>query len=206
MTALTLIRHGETDWNRAGRIQGSTDIPLNETGRKQAQDAAAALRDDLEASARLVLASSDLSRAHETAAIIAAALGAPDPALYPQLRERAYGEAEGLHVDEFRSRWGDWHTAQIPGAETRAQLRERALAGLRQARHDAAEAMSGGGLLVVVAHGALIREVIGHASDDLLPEPGTRLLNGSAHRFRFTAATGTAAERLHLLTSAVTVA
>src|SRR3546814_18768475 len=57
--------------------------------------------------------SSDL----ETADIIAGALGVAAVARYAGLRERAYGEAEGLDAEEFHARWGEWHTAQVPGAE-----------------------------------------------------------------------------------------
>ncbi len=203
MTSLILVRHGETDWNRAGRIQGLTDIPLNDTGRTQARDAAAVLRLDLQdagtdAPARAALVSSDLLRARETAEIIAAELGLRSPRLYPGLRERAYGEAEGIDAAEFQRRYGPWHVADVPGAESRAALRVRAIAALRDALADAQSDHAGEGarLLIVVAHGALIREVIGHASDDLHPEPGVRLPNGSAHRFRV------AGDELHLVVPA----
>ena len=89
---VTLIRHGQTDWNLAGRIQGSTDIPLNDTGREQAREAARAL----DASVTTVMYSSDLSRANETARIIADVHGWNDPHVIPPLRERFYGEAEGI--------------------------------------------------------------------------------------------------------------
>ncbi|AZC13860.1 histidine phosphatase family protein [Microbacterium sp. ABRD28] len=187
MSSLILVRHGETDWNRAGRIQGLTDIPLNDTGRAQAREAAEQLRTELtstipDAAESAVIVSSDLQRASETADIIAAALGLATPRRYPGLRERAYGEAEGLVTAEFQRRWGHWHIADVPGAETRADLRARATATLVRARQDA----SVDGTvppLIAVAHGALIREVIGHATDDRLPEPGIRLPNGSLHRF-----------------------
>ncbi len=187
MRSLILIRHGETDWNRAGRIQGLTDIPLNDAGREQARRAAEELRSELaispsDAADAAVIVSSDLQRAAETADIIAGALGLDAPRRYPELRERAYGDAEGLLTAEFQRRWGPWHVADVPGAETRADLRRRALAALTRAQHDAAP-MGTTLPLMVVAHGALIREVIGHATDDRLPEPGVRLPNGSLHRF-----------------------
>lgn len=187
MRSLILIRHGETDWNRAGRIQGLTDIPLNDAGREQARRAAEELRSELaispsDAADAAVIVSSDLQRAAETADIIAGALGLDAPRRYPELRERAYGDAEGLLTAEFQRRWGPWHVADVPGAETRADLRRRALAALARAQHDAAP-MGTTLPLIVVAHGALIREVIGHATDDRLPEPGVRLPNGSLHRF-----------------------
>jgi broad specificity phosphatase PhoE len=86
---LTLIRHGETDWNLARRIQGGTDIPLNDTGRLQARDAAAALRARLDPEQRTVVVASDLSRARETAEIIAGDLGLRVSRLYPELRVRS---------------------------------------------------------------------------------------------------------------------
>ncbi len=182
MTVLTLLRHGETDWNAARRIQGSTDIPLNDTGRQQARDAAARLRATLDFDAPIVLVSSDLARARETAEIIAAELGLEGPHIYPELRERAYGEAEGMDTHEFAERWGDWHSAEVPGAEPWAELRARAIAGLRlvarDARHTTAPTAAS---VVCVSHGALLRELIRHATAGELPLPGTKLPNGSAY-------------------------
>ncbi|CAN7271513.1 histidine phosphatase family protein [Microbacterium sp. LjRoot45] len=184
MTTLTLVRHGETDWNLQRRIQGSTDIPLNDTGRRQARDAAEVLRARLAGDGPLVVAASDLSRARETAGIIAAALGAAEPRTYPELRERNYGDAEGVDIAEFRERWGDWDHAVVPRAEAWADVRVRALSGLRAAIRDARRtSFPIAPSLVVVSHGALIREVIRHASGGDFPLAGERLANGSAHTF-----------------------
>ena len=200
MTLLTLVRHGETDWNRDRRIQGSTDIPLNDTGRAQARDAAAALREQLERSAALLeprVVSSDLSRARETARIIAAELGLPAPAAYRELRERSYGEAEGVDAAEFVRRWGDWHTAEVPGAEPWPLLRERALRALGEVVRDVRRATAPApASVIVVTHGALIREVIRHATGGELPLTGERLANGSAYALLYER------ERLRLLSYA----
>jgi broad specificity phosphatase PhoE len=204
VTLLTLIRHGETDWNRDRRIQGSTDIPLNDTGRLQAREAALALREQLELSApaaQPIVVSSDLSRAHETALIIAAELGLSAPATYPQLRERSYGAAEGVDSEEFLRRWGDWHSAEVPDAEPWPQLRVRALDALarvvRDARRTTAPAAAS---VVVVTHGALIRELIRHATGGELPPVGVRLPNGSAYTMLYER------ERLRLVTYAAATA
>ena len=182
MTRLILVRHGETDWNRARRIQGSTDIPLNDTGRGQARDAALALRDEIDPDT-VRLASSDLARACETAEIIGAELGIGAPRQYPELRERGYGDAEGVTDVEFAERWGPWPTAQVPNAESRQDVRCRALRGLSRVVADArVESAPREATVIVVAHGALIREVIAHASGGTFPAAGERLANGSAHR------------------------
>jgi broad specificity phosphatase PhoE len=184
VTALTLIRHGETDWNLAGRIQGSTDIPLNDTGRIQAREAGAALRDRLDLSHGATVVSSELSRARETAALIADELGLPEPRAYRGLQERSYGEAEGLEVTEFRSRWGDRTGADVPGAESLPDLRARALAALgRVVRDHRRETAPSHTPLIVVSHGALIRELLSYATAGHLPAPGTRLPNGAAYDF-----------------------
>ncbi|GAA3624329.1 histidine phosphatase family protein [Microbacterium awajiense] len=179
MTTLFLVRHGETDWNRGGRIQGSVDIPLNDEGRAQARDAAVRLRTMLEGRTPVV-ASSDLSRARESAQIIAREFDVDVAGPYPDLRERAYGRAEGMDVDEFRAQWGPWRSAEIPGAETWPQLRHRALRGIRGAVRDARSRHAPVDVpIVVVSHGALIREVIRHASGGERPHEDERLPNGS---------------------------
>lgn len=184
MTALTLIRHGETDWNRDRLIQGATDIPLNDNGRAQARATAAVLRERLDGAVPVSIVSSDLSRARETAEIIAAELGVAAPRTYAGLRERSYGEAEGVGVDEFRARWGEWHNADVPGAEPWPELRERGIAALGRAVRDHRRATApAAAALIVVSHGALIREMIRHATAGELPTVGERLANGSTHEF-----------------------
>lgn len=184
MTALILIRHGETDWNRDRRIQGATDIPLNDTGRAQARETAEALMKRLDPHQPVTVASSDLARARETAEIIASALGVAAPRTYRGLRERSYGEAEGFDVEEFRRRWGDWHAAEVPGAEPWPELRRRGIASLGRVVRDHRRATAPGpATLIVVSHGAFIREIIRHATAGELPPVGERLANGSAHDF-----------------------
>lgn len=185
MTILTLVRHGETDWNRDARIQGSTDIPLNDTGRAQARDAGRRLAGERTDGAPVVVVSSDMSRAAETADLIAEALGTTVAARYPGLRERNYGEAEGLNAADFHTRFGPWHSADVPGAEEWPVVRERALRALADAVADArASSAPEDPEVIAVAHGALIRQVIRAASAEELPLDGERLPNGSAHSFR----------------------
>lgn len=171
MTVITLVRHGQTDWNLAGRIQGSTDIPLNDTGRRQAREAAA----DLVVEGPVVLAASDLGRAQETAAIIGAARGWGEPRVVPELRERRYGEAEGTLVADFGATFGPWHQAEIPGAETTADVVARALVALRSLGAGAA-----GAHVVAVSHGAVMSALLHHF--DALSD-GDRVANGAAHSF-----------------------
>jgi probable phosphoglycerate mutase len=190
VTLLTLVRHGETDWNRDRRIQGSTDIPLNDTGRAQARTAAETLSGD-------IIVSSDLSRARETAQIIAAELGLPEPRAYRELRERSYGEAEGVDAAEFIRRWGQWHSAEIPGAEPWPHLRSRALRALASVVQDARRTTApAAASVIVVTHGALIRELLRHATGGELPPDRVRLPNGSAYTVLYER------ERLRLLSYA----
>lgn len=179
MTILTLVRHGETAWNYEGRIQGSTDIPLNDTGRVQARGIAETLAADY-AGREVVVVSSDLGRAAETADIIAAALGTSVTLRLPGLQERSYGEAEGMDAPTFYDTYGPWHAADVPGAETWPVVRERALAALAEAVASAPDGVD----VIAVAHGALIREVIMFATDGEFPREGERLPNCSATTFR----------------------
>ncbi|MCD1267441.1 histidine phosphatase family protein [Microbacterium sp. MEC084] len=175
MTLLALVRHGQTDWNAERRIQGRTDIPLNDTGRAQDLLAAEALRDG----GWQRIASSTLGRATETAEIIASALGLEPPATHPGLMERDYGVAEGTLVADFHARYDGG--VPVPGAETHEELTERALAALAEVVAQEPDAPT-----IVVAHGGVIRGLLGHASNGALPRPGERIDNASVTLFRMT--------------------
>jgi len=173
MTLFHLVRHGETDWNRARRIQGRTDIPLNDLGRSQAESAGRYLRG---VPVDRVVASS-LSRAGETGAIIAEALGLPAPELRDDLVEREYGEAEGLTIEQVEARYPDGQ--DVPGRELPERVVERvaaALAELAVAHPDES--------IVVATHGAVIRSMITAVSPEDAPERGVPIRNGSVHGFR----------------------
>jgi probable phosphoglycerate mutase len=99
-TRICFIRHGETDWNVTKRIQGQTDIPLNETGLRQALAMAFnAAHYNFSA-----IYSSDLSRAIETAKMVAERRGL-EVKIQPQLRERNYGIFQGITADEGARRY-----------------------------------------------------------------------------------------------------
>lgn len=172
MTLLYLVRHGETDWNRERRIQGLTDIPLNDTGREQAA-----------ATGRLLarrewgaIYASPLSRAFETASIIADELGMQEPTPVESLVERNYGAAEGLAEPELEERFPG--KTPVPGRESREQAAARALPALIELaeRHP-------GESIILVSHGGVIRSVLSAV------DPGSRygaITNGSVHSFRHT--------------------
>jgi len=121
MTRICLIRHGETEWNRNGLVQGATDIPLNDCGRDQAR----IVGEHLAGEQWDAVYSSPLSRARETAAIIAAQTGVDcDIITDRRLQERCFGEAEGI---EIRLRKELFSGKAIPGAETWEEVQARAL-------------------------------------------------------------------------------
>ena len=158
---LFLFRHGETDWNREGRLQGHIDTLLNATGLAQAKTLAESLRPH-----RLdAVLSSDLSRARTTAQIVATAIGVP---LFVEtgLRETNVGAAEGLLWAEAKTRFGQglterWYSdgdVAFPGGETGIATRSRGLAALR--RFTAAHPYRRIG---VSTHGAMVRQLMKHA-------------------------------------------
>jgi 2,3-bisphosphoglycerate-dependent phosphoglycerate mutase len=158
---LFLFRHGETDWNREGRLQGHTDTLLNATGLAQAR----ALAERLLPHRLDAVVSSDLSRARTTAQIVADTLGIP---LFtePGLREVDVGAAEGLLWADAEIRFGEglterWYSdgdVAFPGGETGIATRMRGLAGLR--RFTAAHLYRRIG---VSTHGAMVRQLMRHA-------------------------------------------
>lgn len=154
VTRLIAIRHGETAWNRASRIQGHIDIPLNDVGRWQAERAGQAVAgEDVQA-----IYSSDLQRAHDTARAIARASGL-SVSLDQGLRERHFGELEGLTQAEIAARWPDqavrWRERDPSygpvGGETLQAFYDRCTQALRRLAHRHL-----GQTVVVVAHGGVL--------------------------------------------------
>jgi 2,3-bisphosphoglycerate-dependent phosphoglycerate mutase len=151
MTTLLLVRHGETDWNAEGKLQGHTDRPLNEYGRRQAQ----ALADRLAAEQVDALYASDLCRARETAEILGERLGLPVD-VDPDLREKNWGTWEGLTSDE--------RLEVAYEGETSEAHRERMLRAVERIVERHPE-----GRVIVVTHGGSLRRLQAVASGVAAP-------------------------------------
>jgi len=157
-TTFLLIRHGQTEWNRVERFRGHADVPLNDTGLKQA-----------EATGRYVAAqwqpaaiySSPLSRAVKTAETIGRHAGL-QVEIYPGLTDIDYGEWQGVTPEEAIRRWPEmveaWYDApqrvRIPGGETLDALRKRAMETIKNLTQ-----LHSGQTIVLVGH-TVINKII----------------------------------------------
>jgi probable phosphoglycerate mutase len=154
VTRVFLLRHGETEWNATGRLQGSTDVPLNARGVTQARAAAGALAARLPAGARII--SSPLRRARVTAEALSASTGAPIT-FDDRMKERSYGVWEGMTATEREdhdpvevARWHSGLEPRIEGYEDHISVTSRAVACIEEYSAD-------GGVVVFVGHGSTSR-------------------------------------------------
>jgi broad specificity phosphatase PhoE len=159
-TTVILIRHGETEWNVIGRIQGYGDSALTALGAEQGRRAAERLR---EINISAVYASTS-SRARDTAEIIAAPHNLPVQQI-ADLRERCYGNYEGLTLDEIKDRDPEGLAAWLshpnreslapPGGETQPEMSARVMAALQTivAQHP-------GETIVIATHGGPVKSVV----------------------------------------------
>ncbi|MEI3613746.1 histidine phosphatase family protein [Pseudogracilibacillus sp. SO30301A] len=152
MTTICIIRHGETDWNREGRMQGIADIPMNPTGKEQAEKCATFLAQ----SNWDVIISSPLTRAKETSLIINKKLQLPIIEM-AAFKERDYGDAEGMTREEREAMFPD---REFPNQESRESLTTRVMGGI-QKLHDTYP----GGKVLLVAHGGVINAILATISN-----------------------------------------
>ncbi|UVJ39472.1 histidine phosphatase family protein [Arthrobacter sp. CJ23] len=170
LTTFALVRHGQTDWNAERRLQGATDIPLNDVGRGQARDAVEVLS-GYEWDA---IVSSPLSRAAETADLIADGLGLTVARRMEELSERGYGRAEGLQAGP------ELEALRIPGGFQGAESEDDAASRGLGALNALAEEFPGQRVLVV-AHGTLLRLSLSSAIGRTLQGIDNATLNLAHH-------------------------
>jgi glucosyl-3-phosphoglycerate phosphatase len=152
---LVLVRHGRTAWNAAGRFQGQADPPLDDVGWAQAMSTAAVVA----GMAPTAIISSDLRRAHQTAAVLGIACGLV-PSTHCDLREIALGRWEGLDRTEAEQLFPDEYAAWLAGldlrrggGETRAETGARVATALAAALRRAEP----GDVVVAVSHGLALQ-------------------------------------------------
>ena len=190
-TPLALIRHGTTEWNTDGRIQGSTDIPLSEVGRTEVKSwkVPAGFRD-------FVWISSPLARARETAAL----LGANSMTIEPRIREMDWDQWEGLTLADLRKNFAaklaekeargiDFHA---PGGESPRQVMERIKPWL-------ADIAKAGKPTVAVTHKGVVRAAMALATGwDMQDKWPVEIDWSSAQLFAVAAGGRLTAERLNI--------
>lgn len=188
-TDVLIIRHGQTAWNRLKRLQGHSDVPLNDEGRRQAAVLAALLRHEpLDA-----VFSSDLARARQTAEEIARWHRFPVQ-LDPSLRERCYGACEGMMAEDIKKTYPEsykaWYAADpdhfFPDGERKTesprQFHQRASDAIRRLAAD-----HPGKKIVLVTHFGVIETAYRLARNVPLGTPCKMpVLNTGVNRFRLT--------------------
>ncbi|GAA6819126.1 phosphatase PhoE [Helicobacter pylori] len=172
MTEVCLVRHGETDWNKAGKLQGRTDVPLNETGKLQAQ----ACGNILQQQSWDVIISSPLSRAKDTAEIINTYLNIPLRVM-PEFIERGFGDAEGLTEQERREKFPNKYSNNAESADA---LNQRLTAGLKTISNDYPNQK-----VLIVTHGAAIHQILDIYDTDNKHKRDARLANGGLSNIYF---------------------
>lgn len=157
MTQIIFIRHGMTDWNYQRRAQGQSDIPLNEEGRNQARQLASRLKEDMWD----LIFSSDLSRASETASIVAESIGLVVQT-DKRLREMHKGVTEGTTLEERISKWGEqWESLSL-GIEEDESIIQRGSSFVFELLRNYSDKR-----ILVVSHGALIGLTIKYFIPDI---------------------------------------
>lgn len=165
---VVLVRHGETAWNREGRLQGWAPVPLNEKGREQARRLGAAVSEQYTVD-RFV--ASDLCRTRETAAIIRESGVATEPRFDSGWRERDLGRYQGLTVADVRERFpaltvdaGHWWLQERPdGGESVIDTQDRVTSAWeRLINGRGRDGRDGDKTLLVVTHGGPMKGIIAH--------------------------------------------
>ncbi|NSL85219.1 histidine phosphatase family protein [Chitinophaga solisilvae] len=162
MTRIAIIRHGSTSWNKAGRLQGHSDIPLDEEGLDQALK----LGQRLSGESWDVIYSSHLIRARQTAAVIATELGLESTLQDHRLGEAGGGLIEGTTEAERIEKWGESWMQQELGREPNAAVIGRGMAFLEEllTSHP-------GKNIVLITHGSFIRQMLAHLLPEEMPAP-----------------------------------
>jgi len=165
-TTILLARHGETDWNREGRLQGWAPVGLNDRGRRQARRLGEYVAGGYEVD-RLI--ASDLRRTRETTALVREAGVRADPEFDPAWRERDLGVYQGLTREEMDEQFpafavesGLLALEECPdGGECLVESYERSVAAFERLRAD-----PGGDTVLVVTHGGPVTGVLAHVRGD----------------------------------------
>lgn len=172
MTSICLVRHGETDWNALGKLQGRTDISLNSNGIFQADECRHFLKDyewD-------IMITSPLKRAKETAEIINKSFNIPLVEMV-EFMERHYGDAEGMTVEERLTTFPD---RNYSNQEDRNSLNKRIMNGIQKINKE-----YNGKRVLLVAHGAVINAMLAKFSNGKIGSGKTKLINACISNIKF---------------------
>ena len=172
ITSICLVRHGQTDWNVLGKLQGTTDIPLNNRGKKQADQCGSFLRE----SQWDAIITSPLKRAKQTAEIIQQKINVPIIEM-EEFMERNFGDAEGMTLKERRESFPD---KKYPNQEEVISFHHRLKEGIQKINQKYPE-----GRIVLVAHGAVINAILSGISEGKIGSGKTVLKNACLSNIYF---------------------